>query len=86
MLHTEYLNMNFQKTFRNSLKDDHVASNVNKTVFSNHSKAGISTCTEVTVGLSDGRERAQADINTAREMFCFKIELLFWYLGQKTSS
>ena len=63
-----------------------MASNVNKTIFLNHSKDGILSCTEVTDGLNDGRERAQADINTARDIFCFKIELLFWYLGQKTSS
>ena len=41
------------------------------------SKAGISTCTQVTGGLYDGKERAQADINTARDMFGFKIEFLF---------
>ena len=54
-----------------------MASNVNKTVFLNHGKAGISTCTEVTDGLSDGRERAQADINTAREMFASKSSFYF---------
>lgn len=30
-----------------------------------------------TGGLYDGRERAQADINTARDMFGFKIEFYF---------